>query len=149
MFSNWQGLNILSYDNWIVSPLMEMCQTCPCTQQTADTEWQRVRVLKVKCGKTKNKWKEKKWNEILTFYLPLKKKKDAMIKQNSCALLPCSFKDSFYLFALIFILWYIYSLLASGLPECCWFWLHHNPPGYLVRFDSMLKENSSILCTQN
>lgn len=87
MFSNWQGLNILSYGNWIVSPLMEMCQTCPCTQQTADSEWRSIGVLKVKCGKMeRKKWKREEMKFCLLIY---HWKKDAVMKQNSWVMLFC------------------------------------------------------------
>lgn len=43
MFSNWQGLNIMSIGNWIVFPLMEMCQTCSNVYQTSDSEWRSAR----------------------------------------------------------------------------------------------------------
>lgn len=55
MFSNWQGLNILSYGNWIVSPLMEKCQTCSYTQQPPDSEWRSVRARGVKHAEEKRK----------------------------------------------------------------------------------------------
>lgn len=103
MFGNWQGLNIWSYGNWIVSPLMEMCQTCSYTQQTTDSEWRstRAREWRVAGAKTGIKicW-------ILYFGCWGEKCYDEKRWLGHVVLLPLSLMDLFHLFLLIFVLWY-------------------------------------------
>lgn len=103
MFSNWQGLNIWSYGNWIVSPLMEMCQTCSYTQQTTDSEWRSTMA---------REWRvegEKKGIKICwILYLGCWGKKNMMRKDDWVMLFCCHWASwiFFHLFLLIFVLWY-------------------------------------------
>lgn len=135
MFSNWQGLNILSYGNWIVSPLMEMCQTCSYTQQTADIEWRSTRA---------REWDmERRGKEILSYYL-LGCREDVMMRK-SCWVMLFGYHQAAWNYPISNIYLVINPLLAPGLSESCWKCSHHNPPGYLVRSDCRLRKATRIL----
>lgn len=127
MFSNWLGLNIVSYGNWIVSPLMEMCQTCSYTQQTADSEWRSMSAgARDREGRGKRKF-------FLIICLASEKKMSRWERvAGSCCsaaiellgIIP-SLSSNIYLM--------INPLLAPGLSKSCWLCSQSNPPGYLVR----------------
>lgn len=119
MFSNWQGLNILSYGNWIVSPLMEMCQTCSYTQQTADSEWRSARAREWDMDRRGG-------GESLSYYLLGCRDEDVTTRKNGwvTVALCCCHRAAFFLELFHFFSSNIYLMinpqLAPGRSEFCW-----------------------------
>lgn len=115
MFSNWRGLNIWSYGNWIVSPLMEMCQTCSYTQQTTDSEWRSSTV------REREEWKKKikKLNSLI-ICLAVERKKNVWWERMTGS----------FCFATIELHGFIPSVSSNICPMiyCTHFWLW----GYLT-----------------
>lgn len=123
MFSNWRGLNIMNIGNWIVYPLMEMCQTCSYTQQTADSEWWSTRA---RTWGVERRGKGKREKFILFAWLQRRRCHDESEKLGHVVLLPLRCLELFHRF---------YLMLAPRLSKSCWLCSQHSPPGYLVRSD--------------
>ena len=130
MFSNWQGLNKLSNGNWIVSPLMEMCQTCSYTPQTVDSEWRSARA---RAGDTKRRGGKRKFVLIICLAAEKKMSWQEWVAGSCCSAAIKLLGIVSSLSSNICLM--INPLLAPRLSERYWLWFGRSPPGYLVRSD--------------